>query len=171
MASDLREFAKLTAIPGGLLDFLGIKNRGRYPESLSTQLLPVFSLLDMYAAYQYEELNAQITSDGSLSSYIAHTVPQAELWYVYTWSARSAPLTAGNNTELVNEINPAGVVARTIVGRGNGPITGAASSPTAYAYNERPIWARPGDQLRVRPLLHLGSYAVDVSIRIARLGL
>lgn len=164
--------AKITALPGGLLDFLGIKNRGRYPDTISPIIAPTLNLWDLYACYQYEEQNVTVASDGSLSSYIAYTVPQGETWYVFTWSARTVPLTAGNNAELVNEINPAGVVARTIVGRGNGPVTGAAAAnQTAYAYNERPIWARPGDQLRFRPVTHLGTYNVDVSIRFVRLGL
>lgn len=161
------EVAHLTTLPFGLLEFLGIKNRGHYPSQLAGVLAPIIELRDLYEVSQLEDLNAQITSDGSLGSYIAHTVPQAEIWHVHACSARSDAMGAGDVETGVIEINPAGLVARSIVGDGRGAV---ATGETMYAFVDRDFWAKPGDQIRYRPVVHTGTCTVDVSVRLVRYG-
>lgn len=139
----------LTAIPKGLLGFLGIKNGGQYPQNLVNVLSPTWDLRDHYVeSYAAEFLQGPInlaagTTSGDLSfGTTIGFVPQTELAYVTDYSARCdlAGLGAVTGTPAVFKNGLAFGVGPTI--------TFAAGSLASWRA-DRPFWMTPGAALGV----------------------
>lgn len=86
--------------PLGLLGFLGIKNFGRNPQTLSDNLAPTWDLSELYlnSAPQFaEDTDLGVAAAGL---YVSHSPPQGEIWFVSDCSAYVQ--TAGGTTAVVN---------------------------------------------------------------------
>lgn len=113
--------------PAGLLDFLGIKNGGRYPQHLSTDLVPTLELLRWYVAANSIEIGSVspafqlVANEGTTTHLIAATqpvnfsvggtlmVPQTEYWYIDRWSVNwFINAQAGASIRVVPVTTPAG---------------------------------------------------------------
>lgn len=73
--------------PPGLLDYFGIKNGGRNPQSLAEVVAPVLDLDRWYKVSDEEYLTGGIAGHASAgwvsSSPILMTVPATEIWHVH----------------------------------------------------------------------------------------
>lgn len=80
----------INRLPLGLLSLLGIKNGGRYPQSLGQQLAPCFELLGWYlqSNSQSLSLNGNVTAVGFNANW--WTVPVGQTWAVLSTVVNSA---------------------------------------------------------------------------------
>lgn len=80
----------INKLPLGLLGFLGIKNGGRYPQSLQADLQPSFELQNWYL--QTNSTSAQLNGSVSSIGFNANwwTVPQGETWAIHQCFVNSA---------------------------------------------------------------------------------
>jgi hypothetical protein len=84
--------------PIGLLDFLGIKNLGQYPNELSPTLAPCFELLEWYLS-EYQEAIVASAAFAVVGAYQAyHLVPNNETWAVLAASMNSQAVLAAGQT-------------------------------------------------------------------------
>lgn len=78
----------INAIPEGLLDILGVKNQGRYPDTLSETVFGTLELLPLYSIQRLQYANeAALTLTGTATTFCALAVPANEIWWVkaYAW--------------------------------------------------------------------------------------
>lgn len=80
----------INSVPEGLLDILGVKNQGRYPDTLSETVFGTLDLFELYAAQRIQyavESGAPLTLTGVAATTCALTVPTNEIWWVrsYAW--------------------------------------------------------------------------------------
>ena len=137
--------------PGGLLGFLGIKNFGRNPQTLTEQLAGTWDLADLYlsAACIQVEYSSSFAAAGKQ---MAFQVPRGEYWYVRNFSCRTDVMGfAGGSLAIAIAIQS----QSTLVTLNVGPTSGVITQPSgrAAAYLERPIILQPGESI--------GAYVLD----------
>lgn len=98
--------APITERPVGLLDLLGIKNGGQYPQHMASDwLLPTFDLLPWYLQQQQETLKFTPPVLGNiLSMQAVTTVDQGQCWWVHDVAMRSTAAWAGTLTQFGVEL-------------------------------------------------------------------
>lgn len=117
--------------PTGLLGFLGIKNGGKYPQTLSDVLLPTWNLADLYLGAN-QSAPAPVSIAVNAVGYQAYyTVPDNETWILNQATAFNfgsltalqtlrmavATTAAGGNTVVVSDSGElAATVGRLTVG-------------------------------------------------------
>lgn len=183
----------LNTLPGGLLDLLGIKNGGRYPEYLQTELQPTLDLFDQYVAWIAHEFNlatagttgavnsgfvniSGVTGTQDISSLLSGgviTIPQNEVWYLQegsTYTTLPAEATAFGRTMLSTTI--LGQASEGLPSFFQGYDTGVASGTRSNVCSvARSIWLRPGRQLFIQHfgMNSTGNIAVSARVRLVRM--
>lgn len=92
----------VNAVPEGLLDVLGVKSQGRYPDTLDGSVQLILDPFDLYAIPRLEyanEAGGPLSLVGTASTFCALTVPAGEIWWVkaYAWVGT---LGAGMTTKI-----------------------------------------------------------------------
>lgn len=76
------------ALPEGLLDVLGVKNAGRYPDELAGSIVGTLDLAELFNMQRYQlVVESALSLTGVGSTLTALTVPTNEIWWVraYMW--------------------------------------------------------------------------------------
>lgn len=157
----------INKLPEGLLGFLGIKNGGRYPDQLSSTLLPVADLLAWYANTnrQYFRTAINIAALGQTTFF---TVPAGEYWYVLHASFITGAMGGGQVLNGFLSFTDAAGLRNIGV---NDRAAAAATVGEVFASQARDFWMGPGEsiglyasELAVGPIV-----APILSIAVARL--
>lgn len=90
----------LTERPLGLLDLLGIKNGGQYPQFLRPELLPVYSLGDWYLQTQAEIVASSQIAISASGPTTFHIVPAGESWAIHQLGLNVTVSMAGTVTRF-----------------------------------------------------------------------
>lgn len=159
----------INRLPLGLLGFLGIKNSGLYPSTLSETLIPTWDLTDLYTAGNSEVAQVSVNI-AAIGSQAAFTVPNGEAWRVLQLSARSPTLGAGQTLQLGLQItDPAGTSTIEVAD----PTTAVTNGMRCAVALRNPLIAGPGFSLGI-DVMQLVAGPVNgasVAIRFARLQL
>lgn len=176
----------LNSLPEGLLDLLGIKSFGQYPNRLITQLQPTIDLGQMYLTAESNDYSFTISNPGgaagqlgitatfpiNLSNGAALVVPSGEVWSVNEFSLSwTTPAGAGDCAHFVPMMQSQG---------NNGIALASYSSPFGTAPTirggwsalARPVYCRPGSVLNIftsGATIAAGNYTLNGCIRLARL--
>lgn len=164
------EKAPLNTLPLGLLDFLGIKSFGRYPDSLGTSIQPTIDVWQNLVQANdliYSTALTTLAADTSASDIdipgpwapidIAAggvtEVPSGELWYLTAWDVVWA---MGTSAQFIDAVP----VYRTPAAGSIEPpcelmgfTTKSAAAPATWSGArslKQPVWLRSGTRLLVR---------------------
>lgn len=179
----------INRLPRGLLDFLGIRSGGRYPQQLSEQLLPMMDLGSWYKSANVFQLQcvgetAVANTNAGLFTFITptpafatFTVPQDEVWIVLpgSWIGWSMTATAGivYQASLVAFQAPSTIIIPWFPTRMRGFDTSSAAHTRAgMAILTDEVWLQPGYTLegyRHGATVPAGSVTVTAGFGIVRL--
>jgi len=150
--------------PAGLLGFLGIKNFGRNPETLSANLAPTWDLSDLYL--NSNPLYAEVTSTAAAAGYtICHTPPPGEIWYVMDGGVSFFSGAGISWTGHLARGSPNNVTTIPM-----GPIETAPATGRAVLWHSYPFILAPGENVGFFTLAVTGGATnFYSSIRYARL--
>lgn len=95
--------APLNQQPTGLLEFLGIKNGGKYPQTFGEQLSPQWNLENWYLTQRAQLLTVNGTV-AAVGYTLAFQVPQNAVWFVWNMATR-ALTAAGEAITFQNTIS------------------------------------------------------------------
>lgn len=135
----------LGARPEGLLDLLGIKTGGRYPQHLGSELVPVLNLAELYLAQASTTI---LSSGGTLSAVgLVATdvliVPATENWLIRTCEiASDGAVTAGITSIIVGlTINGGGATWNQVTATSPMPFVGETVWTAGDIISE--VWIPP----------------------------
>lgn len=171
--------APVTERPQGLLDLLGIKNGGQYPQHLASDwLLPIFDLGNWYQQWQQELQVFPTTALGNIASLqTVTTVPTGELWLVHDLALRSSAAIAATMTAFGLEVwgsdSTGAALSQLAVTE---PLTTTAAGTSRVAFMQQypePRLILPGTPIWMGAWLFTGTGApaVNVHLRFTRCGL
>jgi hypothetical protein len=180
--------APLNTLPEGLLDLLGIKSFGAYPNRLEGRVQPSIDLLQSYLAANSLETSINLINTGSggpAPLNIAATnpvdigdgtqviVPQGQVWWIQHFGVRwNIPADALNYGAFAPAISMGGTgTPMTTVSGGFTQGSGTAVRG-GWACIERPVIARPGSILQIYSAgtnVVASNITLTGSLRIARL--
>jgi hypothetical protein len=151
--------------PRGLLGFLGIKNFGRSPASLSEVLLPTWDLEEIYLASEARWVTNTAAGIG-VGNIIVHTPPQGTIWavlqygfYVDTGAGAAVnlnPCLIGNSTAQMALL-------------GGATILGASAQIQAYAPFDHALYLSSGESLGISVVSVAGVSNVQTRVRYVQL--
>lgn len=153
--------APLGVVPRGLLDFLKIKSMGQYPQRLSADIVPVFELVDWYAATNQEiwqlAAAAQATAApgagfdwvSSVPSGLAMplVVPNNEFWYVLHYQCKAQVPGAADLVQVQPRLIINGLGPSVLRGTNVGQVVAGANGMSNVGIAE-PFFAPPGSTLQ-----------------------
>lgn len=146
---------QLNRHPVGILDFLGIKNGGMYPQELGTVLAPTWDLRRFYldnGATHVRTTGNLTNADRGTTLSIGFAVPVGEMWYVDRVSFTTALFAAGQSCQISFNLQKSGLAVQELVLPGQyyqGPI--AAGGLETYSVGvdvDRLLYA--GDQIGLK---------------------
>jgi hypothetical protein len=156
----------ISRLPAGLLGFLGIKNSGRNPQMLVSQLNPVWDISRLYLDYaaEYERAAGTITATGYLATLQA---PIGEVWYI-TDACVDVATPAG--TTWTGAFSRSGAVVADNVNISNAQSLAASSWTTFVPAHTWPLILSPGESIGVLTD-QVGANPVDwvCKVRVAKL--
>lgn len=166
----------IQVLPPGLLGFLQIKNAGRNPDNLLSDLQPSLNLLEWYLnARATDALNifggngsVNAAGSGALLSLTNWTVPNNTWLYVFEFTVVCSLLAAESIRFAPMLLTFPGIAGQSQLQTGpdyNDVVTARARRATATSYG--PFWAPPGSQFAVNVLdaLTAGNIAVTGHLR------
>lgn len=152
-------------VPQGLLGLLNLKNNGKTPEFLQTNVQPFMDLLDMYVTGLLEQVSASVAVAAAVGPNSSDlVVPQTEVWFVHSEFVTTETLGAGEAIALSAAVAFNGI-ATIPVGSNRSGIAGERMR----AVSERGIFiAGPGSIFGFWCEELTGAVNVDVQALIAR---
>ena len=178
----------LNTLPEGLLDLLGIKSFGNYPNRLEGRVTPTLDLVMSYLAAKAIETSINLINTGSggpaplnitatnpvdLGDGVQVMVPFSEIWWVQEYSVRwnipADPANYGCFAPALS-IGGTGIALATSTG---GFTTGSATAVRGgFACIERPVVAKPGTLFQIYSAgsnVVAGNITITGALRVARL--
>lgn len=93
--------AKISRLPVGLLDFLGLKNLGRNPDELALTVVPMLDMRDFYLADRWTNVvETGLSAAGTANTSTVTRVPAGEIWWIKQYQVSTSPLGAGQTLRL-----------------------------------------------------------------------
>jgi len=154
--------APITERPQGLLELLGLKNGGQYPQHMSELLAPTFDLGSWYRQWQKEvRAPADVTFTNLGTSFLLDTVPAGEVWFVHEVNVRSTAAVSNLVTQLGIEVwtsDSTGFVECLLNGYIQ-PYPGTATTRVSCVarFTGDPVLLRPGTPIYMGPTVLAGS--------------
>lgn len=181
--------APLNTLPEGLLDLLGIKSFGAYPNRLRGEVAPTIDLLQSYLAANSIEAsinlinipsggpgvyNISATNPVNLANAALQVVvPNGEVWWVQHFGIRwNIPADAANYASFTPAISMGGTGTPVSTTMGGFDTGAAAGVRGGWSCIERPVIVRPGSLFQMfcgGSNVVAGSITLTGSLRIARL--
>lgn len=98
----MAQWGPVQVIPAGLLGFLNIKNSGRNPESIDSNVMPVFDIMPLWMQTKAEDIGtftspAPSGNNGFGSWTIRQIVPEREAWFVLEYTIRTTNMGVGDS--------------------------------------------------------------------------
>lgn len=180
--------ARLNTLPEGLLDLLGIKSFGAYPNLLDTKVQPTIELLNSYLAANSLEASINLINVGSggpgpvnvaatnpvdLGNGTSVTVPTGEVWWIQHFGVRWNIPADANNYACFTPALSIGGTAISLTSSSTGFTTGSAVAVRGgMSCIEEPVIARPGTLFQIYSAgsnVVAGNITVTGALRVARL--
>lgn len=156
--------APLNRIPGGVLDFFGIKSFGQNPQNLEAKVQPTLDMLLWYAqtnAFYMEvptitlattlgvaggTVEFPATSPTNLANGTQLVVPSNEVWFIHEFVTKAIYNNGGDLGEFWPAIHeyPTGITRPQPCTTSQFHVGTATYVRTAWASMERPIFVAPG---------------------------